>query len=75
MVLLPLGLNNWLIEPGKNVPQQEGTSDCGVYACQFAKHLSLEIPFQQSFSEKECEWIRKTMAIELADGRIRVPLR
>jgi Ulp1 family protease len=75
MVLQPLGLKNWHVQTGENVPQQEGTSDCGVYACQFAKHLALEIPFQQSFSEKQCEWIRKTMVVELADGRVRIPPR
>lgn len=47
--------------------------DCGVYACQFAKHLALEIPFPKSFSKTQCEWIRKTMAVELADGRVRIP--
>jgi Ulp1 family protease len=73
MVFQPLGLLNWHVQPGKNVPQQEGIMDCGVYACQFAKHLALEIPFPKSFSKTQCEWIRKTMAVELADGRVRIP--
>jgi Ulp1 family protease len=75
MILQPLGLKNWHVQAGINVPQQEGTSDCGVYACQFAKYLALEIPFQQSFSEKQCGLIRKTMVVELADGRVRTPWR
>lgn len=75
MMLQPLGLKNWHIQARENVPQQEGISDCGVYACQFAKHLALEIPFLQSLSEKQCAWIRKTMVVELADGRLRIPWR
>jgi len=75
MILEPLGLKNWHAQARKNVPQQEGSSDCGVYACLFAKHLSLEIPFQKSLNEKNCESIRKTMVVELADGRLRIPWR
>jgi Ulp1 family protease len=63
------------VEARKNTPQQEGTLDCGIYACQFAKHLALETPFQQSFDKKQCEWIRKMMALELADGRVRISWR
>ena len=75
MVLQPLGLKTWHVQTRKNTPQQEGTSDCGIYACQFAKHLALEIPFQQSFTQKESEWIRKMMVVELADGCVRTPWR
>jgi Ulp1 family protease len=74
MILQPLGLKTWHVQARKNIPQQEGTSDCGVYACQFAKHLALEIPFQQP-SNEQCEWIRKMMVVELADGRVRTPWR
>ena len=75
MILQPLGLNTWQVKAGKNVPQEQGSSDCGVYACQFAKHFALETPFQQLLSVKQCEWIRKTMVVELADGCIHVPWR
>lgn len=75
MILQPLGLETWHVQARKNTPQQEGTSDCGVYACQFAKHIAIGIPFQQSFTEKQCEWIRKIMVVELADGRVRIPWR
>lgn len=75
MILLPLGLKTWHVEARKNTPQQKGASDCGVYACQFAKHLALETPFLQSFNKKQCEWIRKMMVVELADGRVRIPWR
>lgn len=73
MILQPLGLKTWQVQTRQNTPQQEGTDDCGVYACQFAKHLALEIPFQQSFNQKESESIRKMMVVELADGRVRTP--
>jgi Ulp1 family protease len=72
-VLQALGLENWCVQARENVPQQEGFIDCGIYACQFVKHLALEIPFQKSFSDEQCEWIRKTMAVELVDGRVRIP--
>lgn len=75
MILHPLGLESWHVEAIKNTPQQEGVVDCGIYACQFAKYLALKIPFQQSFNKKECEWIRKMMVVELADGRVRIPWR
>jgi len=52
-------LESWHVEARKNIPQQEGTSDYSVYACQFAKYLALGISFQQYFTEKQCEWIRK----------------
>jgi Ulp1 family protease len=70
-----LGLKTWRVQTRQNTPQQEGTSDCGIYACQFAKHLALEIPFQKSFNQQESEWIRKMMVVELADGRVRTPWR
>jgi Ulp1 family protease len=66
-------LKTWHVEAWKNIPQQEGSSDCGIYACQFAKHLALDIPFQQVWSEKQCEWIRKMMVIELADRHVHIP--
>lgn len=75
MVLQPLGLQTWSQTKPSDTPQQEGNVDCGIYACQLAKHLALEIPFQQSFNAKESEWIRKMMVLELADGRVRAPWR
>jgi Ulp1 family protease len=75
MILQPLGLETWHVEARKNIPQQEGYDDCGVYACQFAKHLALQIPFGPSFSKKQCEGIRKMMVVELADGCVHVPWR
>lgn len=73
MILQPLGLKTWRVQTRPNTPQQEGIDDCGIYACQFAKHLALAIPFRQSFNPKEKEWIRKMMVLELADGRVRAP--
>jgi Ulp1 family protease len=75
VILKRLELKTWHVQARHNTPQQEGTSDCGIYACQLAKHLALEIPFQQPFNEKESEWIRKMMVVELADGRVRTPWR
>lgn len=74
-MLQTMGLKNWSVQARKNVPQQEGYIDCGVYACQFVKHLALEIPFPKPFSNEQCEWFRKTMVVELADGRVRIPWR
>ena len=74
MIIQPLGLKNWSVQAGENVPQQENFIDCGIYACQFAKYLALEIPFLQPFNEEQCKRIRKTMAVEIADGRVRIPL-
>jgi Ulp1 family protease len=73
MILQPLGLKTWRVQTRPNTPQQEGTDDCGIYACQFAKHLVLEIPLPKSFNLKESEWIRRMMVVELADGRVRTP--
>lgn len=75
MVLQQLGLNTWHVHARQNTPQQEGTSDCGIYACQFAKYLALDIPLEKSFNQKQSERIRKMMVVELADGRVRTPWR
>ncbi|KAF8808584.1 cysteine proteinase [Phlegmacium glaucopus] len=72
-ILRPLRFHNWKVQQGKNVPQQKGSSDCGVYACQFVKHFALDVQLFQSFPKHQSRWIRRMMAVEIADGRIRMP--
>lgn len=47
--------------------------DCGLYAAQFAKHLALDLPFFQTLDEEQTRFMRRMMAVEIADGRIRTP--
>ena len=45
-------------------PQQANTYDCGVFACWFARCLTLDIDFD--FDQSNAPWLRKQITYELA---------
>ncbi|EDQ89539.1 uncharacterized protein MONBRDRAFT_25282 [Monosiga brevicollis MX1] len=48
--------------------KQENTSDCGMFAIQFAEHLSRNAPF--SFSQSDMPYFRRRVCYELSMGRL-----
>jgi Ulp1 family protease len=66
---LPLD-NGWSMEE-LAVPQQRNNDDCGVFCCQFMKFAALgkQIPIWKS--EGDIILIRKMMAVEIYEGRLR----
>jgi sentrin-specific protease 1 len=53
-----------------NGPRQENGSDCGVFVCQMVENLSRGVlpPFE--FSQKDAEFLRKSMILHIGDGRL-----
>ncbi|XP_071439413.1 sentrin-specific protease 1-like [Hetaerina americana] len=60
-------------------PKQQNTYDCGIFMCQFAKHLScqvfsktgsLEKEIGQPFDQTQMENFRASMRIELSRGKL-----
>jgi Ulp1 family protease len=70
---VPIKLSDWKVREGNNVPQQRGILDCGLYAAQFAKYCALDLPFFSTLDKEQTAWIRRMMAVEISDGRIRLP--
>jgi Ulp1 family protease len=65
-----LGLKkDWKLEPA-DVPQQKGTSDCGVFTLQNMKFSMFREKLPQC-TEEDMKWVRFTMILELAEQAIR----
>lgn len=61
---------NWKFEVEANVPQQENTSDCGVYTLQMIKFLVFNQEFPK-WKAVHMGMIRSTMIMELSEQAIR----
>ena len=52
----------------RDLPQQVGGFDCGVFACQYAEHVTRRAPI--AFSQWDVPYLRKRMAWEILDGAL-----
>ena len=52
----------------KDVPLQQNGCDCGVFALQFAEHLSRGVPMD--FSQIDMPFFRAKIAADIMTGRI-----
>eukprot|EP00055_Hartaetosiga_balthica_P003939 m.9522 g.9522 ORF g.9522 m.9522 type:complete len:479 (+) comp3482_c0_seq1:1-1437(+) len=67
-----IDLNEWQDVQG-NGPQQDNTSDCGVFASQVGNSLAVGEPLW--FHQSDMPRIRKEMMIELSQGKLRTSLQ
>ncbi|XP_052845233.1 sentrin-specific protease [Drosophila gunungcola] len=51
-----------------NVPRQENSRDCGVFACMFAEYLTRDAPI--TFSQDNIDYFRRKMALEISGGEL-----
>lgn len=60
---------DWRLEAmTTGVPQQENTSDCGVFCCAFVEALSRGVPIR--FTQQDIPWIRQKIVLEICTGKI-----
>lgn len=52
------------------VPQQQNISDCGIYCCQWIKHLAFRVALPDWWSH-DCSDFRVMMFLELSEGKLR----
>lgn len=64
----PLDLTDWGFGCDKNIPQQTNGSDCGVFACAFAKYAAESISF--TFTQKDMPHLRNLMIYELYTAKL-----
>ncbi|KAK9901672.1 hypothetical protein WJX75_007814 [Coccomyxa subellipsoidea] len=60
--------SDWPIRYPKDVPLQQNGCDCGVFALQFAEHLSRGVPMD--FSQIDMPFFRAKIAADIMTGRI-----
>ncbi|XP_064393502.1 sentrin-specific protease 1-like isoform X2 [Halichondria panicea] len=64
-----LDFSSWSQVIAKKIPTQENGSDCGVFMCLYARHLSEGLPF--SFHQRDFPKIREYMMFEILEKRLR----
>jgi len=63
-----LHVDEWeLVSRGTSVPQQNNTSDCGVFVCVFCNHISFGQ--ELDFGPENISYFRKRIAVDLMKGR------
>lgn len=55
--------DGWTLGVVEDLPQQENTSDCGVFMCQYSEFLSRDAPI--AFGQQHMPYFRKRMAYEI----------
>lgn len=55
--------DGWTLGIVEDLPQQENTSDCGVFMCQYSECLSRDAPI--AFGQQHMPYFRKRMAYEV----------
>eukprot|EP01090_Pellita_catalonica_P021597 TRINITY_DN8128_c0_g1_i1.p1 TRINITY_DN8128_c0_g1~~TRINITY_DN8128_c0_g1_i1.p1 ORF type:complete len:514 (+),score=59.98 TRINITY_DN8128_c0_g1_i1:326-1867(+) len=59
-----LDLEDWVdYAPGRNVPQQQNSYDCGVFTCKYADRVSHDAKFE--FSQKDMSYFRKRLLLDI----------
>ncbi|EEB20308.1 sentrin/sumo-specific protease, putative [Pediculus humanus corporis] len=65
---VPFETTNWELINVDNIPQQMNGSDCGVFSCVFAEHLSRDS--ELLFSQDNMPYFRKKMALEIVEAKL-----
>lgn len=60
--------SNWPFVFCKDIPQQLNGSDCGIFMCMYARHLSERTPFL--FTQSDINVIRKLIVIEVLNQKL-----
>ncbi|XP_028413631.1 uncharacterized protein LOC114536483 isoform X1 [Dendronephthya gigantea] len=60
---------SWSFGTAKDIPKQDNYIDCGVFLCQYMKHLVFQQPF--SFNQKDIAKIRLDMVNEIRNKEIK----
>ncbi|KAH9377652.1 hypothetical protein HPB48_000869 [Haemaphysalis longicornis] len=55
--------DDWTLGIAEDLPQQENTSDCGVFMCQYSECLSRDAPV--AFGQQHMPYFRKRMVYEI----------
>lgn len=63
-----LDTSDWKKECIRDCPQQGNGSDCGVFSCMFAEHLTRNASLK--FSQNEMPYFRQKMVLEIATGKL-----
>lgn len=63
-----LDTRDWKKESIRDCPQQRNGSDCGVFSCMHAEHLTRNAPLK--FSQNEMPYFRQKMILEIATGQL-----
>mgnify|MGYP002878063133 CR=1 FL=1 len=57
-----------IVNTGRNVPQQNNCSDCGVFMCQFMNYLATNDAF--NFGQRDMPHLRLKMVLEILNKRL-----
>lgn len=63
-----LDTTDWVKQSVTDCPRQMNGSDCGVFSCMFAEHLSRSAPI--SFSQGDMPYFREKMILEISTGKL-----
>ena len=58
----------WRLVHEKDIPEQRNSSDCGVFACQFAEFLTRDVSL--SFTQDDMPVIRRQMVAEILQKKL-----
>jgi len=61
-------MDRWPIQTPSDVPQQNNSLDCGVFACMFANYLGLRR--NPDFTMQNIDLFRRKMALSFLNGQI-----
>lgn len=60
----------WILANMKNCPKQHNVSDCGVFVCMYAEHLSRNAPLK--FTQKDMPMFRKQIMLEIKKKQLKI---
>ena len=61
-------MSNWTKVIAKEIPQQKNKTDCGVFVCTYAEHISRRARFK--FRQEDMPKIRMKMALECIEKKL-----
>ncbi|KAI8880025.1 cysteine proteinase [Backusella circina FSU 941] len=64
----PFDYTEWELMILKNVPQQQNSSDCGVFICTFAERLARE--GEMNFRQKDMPVLRQGMVLDILNKQV-----
>ena len=59
---------NWKLTHEKEIPEQKNSSDCGVFACQFAEFTTRDAAI--NFTQEDMPCLRRQMVAEILDKKL-----
>lgn len=65
---ISLDTSGWVLQNVTDCPRQMNGSDCGVFSCMFAEHLTRNASI--SFSQSDMPYFREKMVLEISIGEL-----